>query len=65
MLRPNKFRPFETRVIWSIGLVLLGAGVAAAIVAWQRDHWRLALASAGILVLAGVYLWAALRGRPL
>jgi len=65
MLRPKKFRPFETIILWGIVLLLVGAGIVGGFLALQRAHWRLALASAGIFVLATVYLCAARRGRPL
>jgi hypothetical protein len=65
MLRPNKFRAFETKIVLGIGLLLLVFGTTGGFLALQRTNWRLGLASAGIVGLAGVYVWAAIRGRPL
>jgi hypothetical protein len=48
-----------------MGLLLLGAGVTGAFMAFERAHWLLGLASVGVLVLAAVYIGAAVRGRPL
>jgi hypothetical protein len=65
MLRPKKFRPFETAILLAIALLLLGAGVVGVFLALQRAHWRLALASGGVFILTTIYLCAARRGRPL
>jgi hypothetical protein len=65
MLRPRQFRFFETTILAVIALVLLGAGIVGLIVSLRETHWRLGLTSAGILVLATVFFWAARRGRPL
>jgi hypothetical protein len=65
MLRPRQFRFFETTILAVIALVLLGAGIVGLIVSLREAHWRLGLTSAGILVLATVFFWAARRGRPL
>jgi len=65
MLRPKQFRPFEKTMLWGIALLLLGAAIAALYLAVQSGHWQLALASAAITVLAGLYYYAARRGRPL
>jgi hypothetical protein len=65
MLRPKKFRPFEKKVVWGIGLLLLVIGTTAVLLACYLKHWRLGLASACILVLAAVYVYAAIRGGPL
>jgi hypothetical protein len=65
MLRPKKFRPFEITILFGLALLLLGTGIFGLSLAFQQAHWRLALASMGILVLATIYLCAAWRGRPL
>ena len=65
MLRRKKFRPFETIILRTIGLLLVAAGVTGLVLAIQRAHWRLGLASAGLFVLAAIFLVAAKRGRPL
>jgi hypothetical protein len=65
MLRPKKFHPFETLILFGISVLLLGAGIVGLFLAFQRAHWSLALASGGILILATIYLCAAKRGRPL
>jgi hypothetical protein len=65
MLRPGKFRPFETAIVWGIGFLLFAAGIVGAVLALQRADWRLALASAGVFAMALVYLRAAKRGKPL
>jgi len=44
---------------------MLAAGVGGIFLAVGRAHWKLALASFGILAIAAVYLLAAKRGRPL
>jgi hypothetical protein len=64
MLRPKKFSPFETKALWGIAFLLIVAGISAALLALQQAQWRLGLASVGILVLAAVYIYAAIRGRP-
>jgi hypothetical protein len=65
MLRRQKFRPFETKIIWGIALLLFLVGTAAAVLALQLGHWRLGLASVAVLILAAVYVCAAIRGKPL
>jgi hypothetical protein len=65
MLRPKKFRPFETAIVWGIALLLLGAGIVGLVLAVQRAHWRLALVSGGIFIVAAIYVCAAKRARPL
>jgi len=44
---------------------MLAAGVGGIFLAVGQAHWRLALASGGILAIAAVYLLAAKRGSPL
>ena len=65
MLRPKRFRPFETIILWCIGVLLLGVGSIGVLLALQRADWRLAVVSVGILALTTIYLCAAKRGKPL
>jgi len=65
MLRPGKFRLFETAIVWGIGFLLFAVGIVGAVLALQRADWRLAFASAGVFAIAIVYLRAAKRGKPL
>jgi hypothetical protein len=65
MLRPGKFRPFETATVWSIGFLLFAAGIVGAVLALERADLRLAFASAGVFAMTIVYLRAAKRGKPL
>ena len=65
MLRPGKFRPGEMAIVWGIGFLLFAAGIVGAILALQQADWRLAFASAGVFVIATVYLRAAKREKPL
>jgi hypothetical protein len=58
VLNPKKFRPFETRILFGIALLLIGVGIFGLVIATQRLDWRLALASAGVLVLGTVYFYA-------
>lgn len=46
-------------------MLLLAAGLGGIYLAVDRAHWRLALASLGVLVIAALYVVAAKRGRPL
>jgi hypothetical protein len=65
MLRPKKFRPFELKILWGIALLLVGAGIVGMLLAIYRGDWRILFASAGISILAALYVSAARRGRPL
>jgi hypothetical protein len=65
VLRPKKFRPFETRILFHIALLLIGVGIFGFVIATQRMDWRLALASTGVLVLGTVYFCSVKRGKPL
>jgi hypothetical protein len=65
VLRPKKFRPFETRIVWVIALLLLGASIIGVVLAVRRADWRILIASIGVLGLALVYFAAARRGKPL
>jgi uncharacterized membrane protein len=65
MLRSKKFRAFEKLILFAIGLVLLGASITVAFIAFWQAQWQLGLVSAGGLVIAIIYLCAARRGKPL
>ena len=65
MLRSKKFRRSETIIVWAIASLLLGTGIVGMLLAIERSHWQLAVVSAGIVVLAVLYSYAARRGRPL
>jgi len=65
MLRPKPFRPFETRILWGMALLLMGVAMVGVALGIYRGEWRLLLASAGIGGLATIYVCAARRGRPL
>jgi hypothetical protein len=65
MLRSKKFRPFEKVILVAIAFLLVGTSVAGAFLAFRHAHWRLGLASAGVLILAMIYFCAARRGEPL
>jgi hypothetical protein len=64
MLRPTKFRSFEIIILWVSACVLFVSSVAGALLALEQRRWQLGLASAGILLLTAVYVWAAIRGKP-
>jgi len=65
MLRPKKFRPFETVILWAIAVLLLGVGIFSIILAFRFGHFVLALSSVGVILIAIIYVLAAVRGRPL
>jgi hypothetical protein len=65
MLRRKRFTRVETLILCVLALLLLAAGLGGIFLAVGRAHWRLALASSGILVIAALYLVAAKRGGPL
>lgn len=65
MLRRKRFTRFETITLCFLGTLMLVAGIVGICLAVGRAHWRLALASFGILAIATVYLLAAKRGMPL
>ena len=65
MLRPKRFRPFEKFLLFAIASLLAGASAVGAFFAFRHANWRVGLASAGVLLLAVTYCWAARRGRPL
>jgi hypothetical protein len=66
MLRRKKFTRVEILVLCVFAMLLLAAGIVGIYLAVGRAvHWRLALASFGILAIAALYFLAAKRGRPL
>ena len=65
MLRRRKFSRVETIIVWIFATALLGAGLAALVLAVDRADWKVALAGIGVLALGTVYLLAAKRGRPI
>lgn len=65
MLRPQKLRPYERILLCCLGLLLFGAGLIGALVAFEAAYWRGAAAGVAAIGLAGVYFLAARRGRPL
>lgn len=65
MLRRKKFTRLEILVLCVFAMLLLAAGLGGIYLAVDRAHWRLALASLGVLVIAALYVVAAKRGRPL
>ena len=65
MLRRKKFTRVEILILCVLTMLLLAAGLGGIYLAVGRAHWRLALASLGVLVIAALYVVAAKRGRPL
>jgi hypothetical protein len=65
MLRRKRFTRLEIVILCALATLMLAAGVGGIFLAVERAHWRLALASFGILAIAAVYLLAAKRGAPL
>jgi hypothetical protein len=65
MLRRKRFTRFEVVLQCFFAALLLVAGAGGIFLAAWQFHWRLALASVGVLGLATVYLLAAKRGMPL
>jgi len=65
MLRSKRFTRLEIVILCVLATLMLAAGVGGIFLAVGRAHWKLALASFGILAIAAVYLLAAKRGRPL
>jgi len=65
MLRPKKFKQFETIILGIIAALLLAAGSVGVLLGIARSHWLLALAGASVLCLAVIYFLAARCGRPL
>jgi hypothetical protein len=65
MLRPQKLRPYERVLLCCFGLLLFGAGLIGALLAFEAAYWRLVAAGVAAIGLAGVYFLAAKRGKPL
>jgi hypothetical protein len=65
MLRRKKFTRFEIVLLCFFAALLMVAGTCGIFLAAWQFHWRLALASYGVLGLATVYIPAAKRGMPL
>ena len=65
MLRPQKFRPYERVILCCLGLLLLGAGLVGALIAFEAAYWRFAAVGVATIGLAVVYFLAAKRGKPL
>jgi hypothetical protein len=65
MLRRKRFTRFEIVLLCFFAALLLVAAAGGIFLAAWLSHWRLALASFGVLGLATVYVLAAKRGMPL
>jgi hypothetical protein len=65
MLRRKKFTRIEILILCVLAMLLLAAGLVGIYLGVGRAHWRLALTSLGVLVIAALYFLAAKRGRPL
>lgn len=65
MLRPKKLRRYERVLLCCFGLLLLGAGLIGALLAFGAAYWRFAAAGVAMIGLAGLYFVAAKRGKPL
>ncbi len=65
MLRRKRFTRVETLILCVLALLLLPACLGGIFLAVGGGHWRLALASLAILLIAALYIVAAKRGRPL
>jgi len=65
MLRPRKLLPYERVVLCCFGLLLLGAGLVGAVLAFEAAYWRFVAIGVGMIGLAIVYFLAVKRGKPL
>ena len=65
MLRRKRFTRFEIVLLCFFAALLLIAVAGGIFLAAWHFHWRLALASFGVLGIAVVYILAAKRGMPL
>jgi hypothetical protein len=65
MLRPQKLRPYERVFLCCVGVLLFGAGLIGALLAFEAAYWRFAAAGVATIGLAGIYFFAAKRGKPL
>jgi hypothetical protein len=65
MLRPTKFKPFETAIAYIFAALLFLVGITALVLAFLRTQFLLGLSGLGIIGIATIYLVAANRRRPL
>jgi hypothetical protein len=65
MIRRGKFTRVEAIILWVFASLLVVAGGTGLLLSTGHGHWRLALASLGILGIAAIYGLAACRGRSL
>ena len=65
MIRRGKFTRVEAVILWVFASLLVVAGGTGLFLSAGHRHWRLALASLGILGIAAIYGLAGRRGRPL
>jgi hypothetical protein len=65
MLRRKRFSRVEIIILCILAGLLLAAGLGGLFLAAGRAHWRLSLASIGVLSIGVLYLLAAKRGKPL
>ena len=65
MIRRGKFTRAETVILWVFASLLVVAGGTGLFLSAGHGHWRLALASIGVLGIAAIYVLAARRGKPL
>jgi hypothetical protein len=63
MIRRGKFTRVEIVILWVFAALLVVAGGTGLFLSAGQGHWRLALASLGILGIAAIYGLAARRGK--
>ncbi|HEY2802166.1 MAG TPA: hypothetical protein VGI85_16370 [Chthoniobacterales bacterium] len=64
MLRRGKFGNTETALAAGIGFSVLVAGIIGVVLALRAREWKFCWIAGGAVVLALVYLIAAIRRRP-
>jgi len=64
MIRRGKFTRLETVILGVFASLLVVAGGTGLFVSASHGHWRLALASIGVLGIAAIYVLAGHRGKP-
>lgn len=64
MLRRGKFGKIETALTGLIGFLILMAGAIGLVFALRAHEWKFCWIAGGAIVLALVYLIAAIRRRP-
>ncbi|MGH8163096.1 MAG: hypothetical protein ACREP1_02035 [Rhodanobacteraceae bacterium] len=64
MLRRGKFGKTDTALATVIGFLVLMAGATSFVLALRSHEWRFLWIAGGAIVLALVYLIAAIRRRP-